>query len=160
AWGVSDDRFEGRILERNVVVEVVELLLAAGRRSAGGCRRRRAHGPLARASAAIVAVAVHRLTPALPRPEHLHLAGDDVGGVALLAVLLVLAVLDPALDVDLRSLLQVFAGNLAEAPIQRDAMPLGLLLLLAVLVLPRLRGGHRDVGDRVAVRQVTRLRIA
>jgi hypothetical protein len=82
------------------------------------------------------------------------------GRVTLDAVLLVLAILDPALDVDLAALLQVLAGDLAEAPVQRDPVPLGLFLLLAALVLPRLGRRDGDVGDRIAVRQVARLGIA
>src|SRR3546814_10758420 len=43
--------------------------------------------------------------------EHLHLVAHDVGGVVLDAFLLVGAVLDPALDVDLAALAQVLAGD-------------------------------------------------
>ena len=47
--------------------------------------------------------------------EHLHAIGDDLGGVAVLAVVgLPLAGLQTALQVDQGALLQVFAGDLRD----------------------------------------------
>src|SRR5690606_29748572 len=82
--------------------------------------------------------------------EHLHLVGHDVGGVVLDAFLLVGAVLDPALDVDLATLAQVFARDLAELAEQLDPVPLGLFLLVAVAVLADRRRRNRKRADRHA----------
>src|SRR6056297_3958696 len=57
---------------------------------------------------------IHRCR-ATPPIEHLHFIGDDFSGIAILTVLaLPLARLQPAFDVDLAALLEVFAGDLAE----------------------------------------------
>jgi hypothetical protein len=94
--------------------------------------------------------------------EHLHVVGDDLGRVAILPVLVLpLARAQPAFDVDRPALLEVLAGNLRQAPEERDAMPLGRFLHLAAgLVLPPVGRRNGDVGDRRAVRGVTRLRVA
>ena len=48
--------------------------------------------------------------------QHLHLAGDDLGGVAVVAALVLpLARAQAALDVHLRALTQIFAGDFAQA---------------------------------------------
>ena len=58
-----------------------------------------------------------------------------------------------ALDEHLRTLAQVLGGDLAQAPEQGDAVPLGALLLCAGgLVLPGLAGGNADIRDRHAAR--------
>src|SRR6185436_20593558 len=92
-----------------------------------------------------------RLTGARARAEHLHAVAHDLGGVAVLAFLVLpLARAQAALDVDLRALLQIFAGDLGQAAEEGDAMPLGGFLLLAArLVFPRVGGGDADIGDRV-----------
>ena len=60
------------------------------------------------------------------------MVGDELGGVALLAVLVLpLAGLDAALDVDLGALAQVFRGALGLLAPGDDAEPLGLFLPLA-----------------------------
>src|SRR5207253_1620455 len=98
----------------------------------GAARRGAALGGLALRDAAAA-------THALARPQHLHGVGDDLGGVLVRAVLVLpLARLQAALDVDLRALLEVFARDLRELAEEGHAVPLGLLLLLARLVLPRL----------------------
>src|SRR6185436_11683488 len=125
-------------LERNVVLHVVELApLLPGR------RRRLALG---RGLSARLAATFAR---ARTRAEHLHPVANDLGRVALVAVLvLVLAGANPSLDVDLRPLLQVFASDLGQAPEEGDAVPLGCLLHLAArLVLPAVGGRNADVGD-------------
>src|SRR5688572_11353563 len=97
----------------------------------------------------------------LARAQHLHSIGHDLGGVLVVAVLVLpLARLQPPLDVDLRALLEIFARDLGQPPEEGDAVPLRLLLLLALLVLPRVRGRDRDVRDRRAVGHVAGLGIA
>src|SRR5690606_25975563 len=94
--------------ERNVVVEV----------SAALVRRRRTLvvvvGGLLLAAAATTAttvVAAATTHAAATAVEHLHLVGDDLGGVAVVTLLVLpLARAQAAFDVDLRSLLQVLAG--------------------------------------------------
>src|SRR5262249_9927 len=123
-----------RFLERNIVVHVVEL--------ARGLLRRLA---LARGDRRLVVVAAARARVAHPRAaaEHLHALGDDLGGVALLAFLVLpLARAQRSLDVDLRALLEVLARDLRQTIEEHHAVPLGALLLLAArLVLPLVRGG-------------------
>ena len=141
-----------RGLERNVVVHLVERA-AFARRGAFARRRRRRAVRRAAGSRAIGS------GPAAAAAEQLHAVGDDLGRVALLAFLVLpLARADAAFDVDRRALLQVFARDLGGLAEERDAMPLGVLLLLAALVLPRVGRGDADVGDRVAARQVARFR--
>src|SRR6185503_15538549 len=128
AWGA----IISLISERNVVFHVVELARRLlGRRGCGPGLAAAARGRLA------------RLARALATPEHLHHVGADLGGVAVLAVLVLpLARAQLALDIDLRALLQVLAGDLRQATVEGDAMPLGRLLLLAArLVFPGVRGG-------------------
>src|SRR6185436_10439766 len=114
--------------ERNVVVHVVEL---AGRLLRRGLRLRRARRRRFRALAT-------RLAAALAPAEHLHHVAADLGRVAVLAVLVLpLARAQAALDVDLRALFQVFAGDLGETAEEGDAMPLRRFLFLATrLVFP------------------------
>jgi hypothetical protein len=147
-----------RSTERDVVFEVVELAARlAGRR--GLARRGRA---LRRAAARIAIAHVGRVAAhALARAQHLHGVGHDLGGVLVLAVLVLpLARLEAPFHVDLGALLQVLAGDLGQLAEEGHAVPLGLFLLVAVLVLPRLRGGDRDVRDRAPVRHVAGLGIA
>src|SRR5690606_17225031 len=92
--------------------------------------------------------------------EHLHLVGDDVGVVALLAVVAdVLAVADPALDVHLRTLAQVLGRDLSQLADERHSVPLGLFLGVAVAVLAHGGGGQADLGDGHAALGVPTLRI-
>src|SRR6185312_10366478 len=94
--------------------------------------------------------------------EHLHLATDDLGRVAVTAFLVLpLAGAQAALDVHLRALAQVLRGDLAQAAEQGHRVPLGALLVFAgLLVLPvlgrrqaKVRHGHaRGHGPRLRVR--------
>src|SRR4051812_11559616 len=100
-------------LEGNVVFHIVELaggLLLRRPRIAAGFRftaRPRFTTP----GSGIVA----RRAPALPAAEHLHDVAADVGGIPILAVLVLpLARAQAALDIDLRAFLQVFAGHLGQ----------------------------------------------
>jgi NADP-dependent 3-hydroxy acid dehydrogenase YdfG len=108
--------------------------------------------------AAHAGVAAHALATA----QHLHVLGDDVGRVALDAVLVgVLAGLQAAFDVDRRAFFKVLAHDLGQAAEERDAVPFGQLFLFAGLAVLRLvRGGDRDVRDGVAARHVADFRIA
>src|SRR5215475_12337291 len=113
-----------RDLEGNIVVHVVELARGLLRGLALG----HSHGRLV----LVAAVARRRVARALPAAEHLHTLGDDLGGVTLLAFLVLpLARAQGPFDVDLRALLQVFARDLGEAVEEHHAVPLGALLLLA-----------------------------
>src|SRR5690606_6488626 len=92
--------------------------------------------------------------------KHLHLVGDDVGVVALLAVVAdVLAVADPALDVDLRAFAQVFGRDLGELAEEGHAVPLGLFLGVAVAVLAHTGRREADLGHGHAALRVLRLRV-
>src|SRR5467141_1700293 len=138
------------VLERNIVVHVVELARGFLR----GLVLARGDG-FSRFAAA-------RLSRTLPASEHLHAVGDDFGGGALLALLILpLARAQGSFDVDLRAFLQVFAGDLGEAAEEHHAVPLGAFLFFSArLVLPGVGGGDRNVGDRSAFGVVTRLGIA
>src|SRR5690606_5288643 len=147
------------VSERDVVVRVVlgRLLLALlpRRRLARGRLARgrlAALGPRRRAPrAAVLAITVARavVVAAPPAAEHLHLVGDDVGVVALHAIIAgVVAVADATLDVDLRALAQVLLHDLGQLAEENHAVPLGLLLRVAVPVLANSGGRQADPGDR------------
>src|SRR6266850_7506005 len=98
--------------ERNVVLHVVELARRLLRRRSARSRASALGG-------------LHRFGPRLAatgaRAEHLHGVGDDLGRVAVLAFLVLpLPRAQAALDVDLRAFLQVFPGDLGEAPAEHD----------------------------------------
>src|SRR6185437_5384344 len=142
--------------ERDVVLEIVELAARRLRRGLPGRGARRT-----RLALAAFALRSRPATHSLARAEHLHGVRDDFGRVLVDAVLVLpLARLEAPFHVDLRALLEVLARDLGELAEEGDAMPFGLLLLLAVLVLPHVRGRDRDVGDRAAVGHVARFRIA
>src|SRR4051812_27982131 len=119
------------ILERNVVFHVVELagrLLRDARRRLGLAR-----------------LGGHRLRARLPRARartgHLHAVGHDLGGVAILAFLVLpLARAQAPLHVDLRTLLQIFARDLGQPAAKHDAMPLGFLFLFTTGLVGPLKG--------------------
>src|SRR6266849_8811346 len=138
------------VLKRDIVVHVVEL--------ARGFLR----GLVLACGDGLSCLAVPRVARTLPAAEHLHAVGDDFGGGALLAFLVLpLAGAQGPFDVDLRALLQVFAGDLGEAAEEHHAVPLGAFLLFSArLVFPGVGGGDRNVGDRSAFGVVTRLGIA
>src|SRR5205085_9637382 len=81
--------------------------------------------------------------------EHLQLAVDDLGAIALLAGLLVLPAIgaDRALDVDQRALAQILPADFGQAGPGDDVVPLGALLLLAALVSEFFVSGHGELGD-------------
>src|SRR5687768_2464896 len=141
--------------ERNVVVHLVErpaallalLGLAAATRAGRGRLARHGLRPAAATAAAAAA-------------QHLHAVRDDLGGVLVLAFLVLpLAGADAALDVDRRAFLEVLAGDLRELAEEGDAVPLGVLLRFSRLVLPLLGGRDADIGHRVAGRQIAGLRV-
>ncbi len=104
----------------------------------------------AAAGAAVIAAAT----------EHLHLVGDDLGDVALIAVAVVVgAGLDLALDIDLLALVQVLAGNLRQPAPHDDVVPFGLFLLLPLAVLETLAGRQRKGRHGCAGRGVAQLGI-
>src|SRR5204862_2200226 len=99
-------------------------------------------------------------TQAFTAAEHLHVGRDDLGRVLFDAVLVLpLARLQPSLHIDRAALLQVLAGDLGELVVEDDAMPLGLLGLVArFLVLPAARRRDADVADGAAVRRIAHFR--
>src|SRR5699024_10212429 len=121
------------------------LLIAGGGFGLALLLRRRvaARGFAVAVVTALVVVATTLLAAAAV--EHLHLVGDDLGGVAILAVLaLPFAGAQAAFDVDFRALAQILAGDFSQAVEEHDPVPLGALLGLAgVLVLPRFGGRQR-----------------
>src|SRR4029079_5855181 len=132
-----------------VVLEAVRRLLRRGtrRRRRTAAARRTATAAALAAIAAVTAGDTALTASAARTAEHLHLVRDDVGRVALDAVLVgVLVRAQRAFDVHLPALLEIFAGDLAELAEQHDAVPLGALLVLAgLLVLPALRRRETDV---------------
>src|SRR5699024_1558116 len=87
--------------------------------------------------------------------EELHLFGDKLGDVALLAVLaLVGAGLDPSLDVHQPPLAQVLRAGLRETPPRHHAEPLGLFAALTARGGVVAAGRDVEVRDRVAVGRV------
>ena len=104
--------------------------LPAGARGAGR----------AAAFAVVVAAAARTTAHAFAAAEQLHLLGDDLGGVVVLAFLVLpLAGLQAALDVHRAALLQVFTGDLGQAVVEHHAVPFGLFLLFAAVRFFQLR---------------------
>src|SRR5690606_16784902 len=138
--------------ERDVVVG--EAVVEVARRRGGRGRRRGAALAAtvlaARRGAALRPVAAGIATlaaTAATATEHLHLVGDDLGDVALLAVLAgELVVADRAFHVALRALAQVLAGDLAELAEELHPVPLCALLGVAIAVLAHAGGGQADGG--------------
>src|ERR1700690_2356951 len=85
--------------------------------------------------------------------EEAHVARDDLGDVLLVAVLVVVAAVgDAALDIDLAALGEILTAGLSLLAPDDDVVPLGLLLLLALLIGPALGGGDGELRDRPAAR--------
>src|SRR5690242_17262848 len=106
--------------EWNVVVEVVDVLLATA--LAATRRGARRFTPRRRAAAARAELDVAAATGVASAADQLHPVADDLGRVFFDAVLVgVLARLQPPFDVDGTSLLQVLAGDLGLASEQHDA---------------------------------------
>src|SRR6185436_16846507 len=96
---------------------------------------------VATAATAAPAAATKVATPATPHAtaatavEHLHLVGDDLGGVAVVAgLVLPLARAQRAFDVDLGTLFQVLAGDLTETAEHGHVVPFGTFLVLTRLL--------------------------
>ena len=89
------------------------------------------------------------LAAAAGAAQHLHIFGDDVGGVVLDAVLFVGPVLDPALDDYLLALGEVLAADLRQFAPGHDAVPLGLFLFLSILAGEFPAGGQGELGTAV-----------
>src|SRR5258706_15920107 len=141
------------LLERNVVVHILEgppaALLGRGFGiSAAGFDRRR------------LWLARHRLRTAAAAAQKLHAIGYDLSGIFLLPLLVLpFSGSDAAFNIDRRAFLQIFAGDFREFSEERNAMPLGMLLLLAALIFPDLGGCDANVGHRISPRQLPRFRI-
>src|SRR5262249_47453613 len=113
-------------------------------------RRRTFVGPAAAPAAAAVATAA----------EELDVVGDDLGDVALVAVLVVVGPgLDPALDEHLAALREILRAHLGALAPYHDAGPLGALLTLPVLVVPALAGGEAELAHALTARCVPHVRI-
>ena len=98
--------------------------------------------------------------------EHFHFRvkalQHDIGRIAVVAgLVLPLAGLQLALEIDLAALAQIFFGDAGEAlVIDRDIVPLGLFLALAgLLVLPAFRCRDAEIADLAAVRKGADFRI-
>ena len=75
-------------------------------------------------------------------------------------VVLPLAGAEFALEIDLGALARVLARDLDEAVEHHHRVPLRLLALFAgLLVLPGIRGGDPQVGDRLAARGLADFRV-
>jgi hypothetical protein len=87
---------------------------------------------------------------------------DDVHGVLLDARLVgVLAILQAAFHVNGTTFAHVFAGDLGQAVIKGDAVPLGVFNRFAgVFVLAATAGGHADVGNSLTGGQVADFGVA
>ncbi|TSE23023.1 hypothetical protein Taqua_01861 [Tepidimonas aquatica] len=108
------------------------------------------------------AAVVHRGAAAFAAAQQLQLGGDDVHRVALDAVLAgVLAVLQTAFHVDRAAFFQVLAGDLGQAVVEGDAVPLGVFDDFAgVAVFAPAGGGDADAGHRLAGGQVADFGVA
>ncbi len=102
-------------------------------------------GPLRATAACGARLATHATATTA---QHLHVVADDLGGVTVVALLILpLARAQTALDVDLRALAQVLARDFGQAAEEGDAVPLGLLLhLTGLLVLPALAGSDAQIA--------------
>src|SRR6266478_4800994 len=97
-----------------------------------------------------------------PRAEKLYAVHDNFGALALPAVVLglELAYPQPAFDVDLAALLQVFLAALRSLAENHDVVPVDPLLALALLVCVRLVGRDRKARHRLpAGRQMPQFRV-
>src|SRR5436309_6256956 len=95
-----------------------------------------------------------------PAPQHLNVARHDLGGEALLPLLVLpLPGADAALDVHLPALGEVLAHDLRLLAPHHHAVPFRGFLLLAALVGPALGGGKAKVRDRLLPRRVAKLRV-
>src|SRR5271168_3361605 len=140
-------------LKRNVVVDRPGAAAGGERRPAIGARGLAE----ARALAALLVGEALAVGAAAAGVEQLQFAAEalqhDLGRVAVGArLVLPLAGLELALDIDLGALLAVLLRHLAEVLVEdHDVVPLGLFLALARgLVAPGLRGRDREVHHLIA----------
>src|SRR5262249_57457948 len=101
--------------------------------------------------------------PAAPpaAAEELDALRDDLGDVALVAVLVVvLPGAHGALDEHLPALGEVLPAGLGLLPPHDHVVPLGALLALALVVGPDVAGRHREPPDRLTARREAYLRVA
>src|SRR4029077_21280880 len=126
--------------EGNVVVELLAARTAAGRLLGVGGRARAPGTGRHRGGP--------RATGTTASAEHLQIVADDLGRVALVALLVLpLARPQASLDVHLRSLTQKLSGNLSPSAIKRSPVPFGpLLLLTGLLVAPALARRYTQVS--------------
>src|SRR5690606_26372117 len=147
----------GRLLGRGLALRALAVAAALILIAVAATAALLARGLLALRAVAAVATTAATFTAAA---EHLHLVGDDVGAVLLHAVLAgVLVVAQLALDVDLRALAQVLAGDFAELAEEHHAVPFGALLLVAVAVVAHAGGGQADAGHGHAALGVFHVRV-
>ncbi|SPS02633.1 membrane hypothetical protein [Cupriavidus taiwanensis] len=158
--------------ERNIVVHILEAVRRRLLRTARGATllaatALRATAAIAAArrftliTAAATVVAAFIATAALARTQHLHLVGNDLSGVLVLAgLILPFAGADAAFDIDRRALAQVLGCDLGHLAEHRYTMPLGGFLHLAgLLVLVAVGGGNANVGDRIAAGHISGFRV-
>mgnify|MGYP002148049760 CR=1 FL=1 len=88
--------------------------------------------------------------------QHLHFRHFDFRGVAVLSVLILpLACLDTAFQVQLTALLHILRSDFCQLAIADDAVPLGqLAFFTGVLVLPGLGGCETKIAHCIPVRHV------
>src|SRR3954467_8147051 len=139
---------EGVVLVGERAGKILEVVAAAG------LGLRRAGRASARPVRGLTVGIATRARAARTAAEHDQLAHVDLRGVAGLAVLVLpLAVLDPALDVQLVSLLHVLLDDVRQLRALRvphdAAMPLGLLLLRTGRVVPRTARRERERRDAI-----------
>ena len=93
--------------------------------------------------------------------QYLHSRAFDFGCVTVSTFLVLpLARADASLDIQRRTLAQVFAGDFSEAAVENDAMPFGDFPLLAAgLVLPFFGRRQANITDGIAVRCVAGFRV-
>src|SRR5262245_31677793 len=93
--------------------------------------------------------------------EELNLARGDLGAEAFLAFAVrVLFEAEPALDVDLAALGEVFVGQLGLPAPCGDSKPGGVLFRFALSVLALFGGGDRHLAEGRSLRGVAQLRVA
>src|SRR5262245_3455020 len=130
------------------------------------CRRRPSLAR-ARARGAEVVVGGAEVAASLPCPvEHgevrVEVLQHHLGGVLVLAgLVLPLARLQLALEIDLRALLQILLRDPAKTFVEdHDAVPFGLFLAFAGgLVAPGFRRGHAQIRDRPTILRAPDLRV-
>jgi hypothetical protein len=93
------------------------------------------------------ALGLWSLTSIITTAQHLHIGGNDVGGVVGNAIFLVLPVLDATFNEKRLALLDVLAADLGQTLKENNAVPLGFLYDLSSLsVLAPTGGCQADIG--------------